>query len=418
MIERANQRNQPTYPASSDPSTPHWRAHAIALAFGTFAVGTDAFVVAGVLPSIASSLRVTTAAAGQLVTVFALAYALASPVLSALTADWSRRTTLVVALAAFAIGNAITAMVPSFTLVLASRVIAAAGAGLFTANATATAAMFSGSRYRGRAIAIVLLGLTSSLVLGAPLGAAIGNAAGWRMTMWFVTLLGLCSGAVILLRLPDVREGERSGLTERLAPLRSPVVLYDLLRAVIIFTGIYIPYTYISVVYAPVTRAEPQWLDALLLSFGVAGTVGNLLAGRMADRLGPVSVMIGAAIGLAATFALVPLVNTAVPSALMAAALSGLFSFALNAPQQHFLISHAAGQKISFVTSLYQSTIYAAVSLSGAVGAIAIRAGLADKLALLAVMPVFLFILMTWFQGRREIRKEGTHALAGIKQRS
>jgi len=391
--------------ASSAGAVPHWRAYAIALAFGTFAVGTDAFVIAGILPSVAASLGVTPAVAGQLVTVFSIAYALASPLLSALTAALSRRTTLVAALTTFTLGNALTALVPSFPLVLMARVVAAAGAGLFAANASATAALLAGGRNRGRAIALTMFGLTSSLVLGAPLGTVIGNALGWRMTMWFVTAVGLLAGAVIFVRLPDVREGGGSGLAERLAPLRSPIVLYDLLRTLIVYVGVYIPYTYISVVYAPVTLIEPLWLGVLLLVFGIAGTVGNLLAGRLSDRLGPERVLMAVSSGLAITFLLVPLLNTVPPTAVIAVALSGLFSFSLTAPQQHLLISHAPGRKISLVTSLFQSTLYAAVSLSAAIGALAIKDGLANALTVLATVPIVLFIAMTWRQSVRQVER-------------
>ncbi len=382
--------------SEASPLSPQWRAHALALAFGTFAVGTDAFVIAGVLPSIADTLHVTPAAAGQLVTVFSLAYAILTPILGALTAEWSRRAALVTALVVFAIGNAITAIVPDFGLVLASRVIAAAGAGLFTANASATAAMLAGPQYRGRAIALVMLGLTSSLIFGAPLGTAVSNLSDWRMTMWLVTALGLLAGVVVLWRLPDVREAGASGLMERFRPLRSRSVQIDLLCTLVVFTGVYIPYTYISVVYAPVTGAQPQWLGAMLLIFGVAGTAGNLLAGRLADRFGPVPVIVGGSLGLAIVFLLVPLLNSTLPSALVVVALSGLFAFSLTTPQQHLLISHAAGGKLSLVTGLYQSAIYAAVSLSGVVGALAIGWGAADRLTLVAVVPIVLAALMTW----------------------
>jgi MFS transporter, DHA1 family, inner membrane transport protein len=301
----------------------------------------------------------------------------------------------------FAIGNAITAIVPDFSLVLASRVIAAAGAGLFTANASATAALLAGPQSRGRAIALVMLGLTSSLVFGAPLGTAVSNLSDWRMTMWLVTALGLLAGVVILWRLPDVRETGASGLMERFRPLRSRAVQIDLVCTLVVFTGVYIPYTYISLVYAPVTSAQPQWLGVMLLVFGVAGTAGNLLAGRLADRFGPVPVIVGGSLGLAVVFLLVPLLNTTLPSALIIVALSGLFAFSLTTPQQHLLISHAAGGKLSLITGLYQSAIYAAVSLSGVIGALAIGWGAADRLTLVAVVPIVLAALMTWQHARK-----------------
>lgn len=386
--------------------SPHWRTHSMQLALGTFAVGTDAFVIAGVLPSIASTLNVSTAPAGQLVTVFSLAYAIAAPILGALTANWSRRTALVVALIVFALGNAVTAVAPDFSLVLLSRVIAAAGAGLFTATASATAAALAGPRNRGRAIARVMLGLTSSLILGAPLGTAISNWSDWRMTMWLVTALGVVAGVVILWRLPGFREGGGSSLAERLSPLRNRQVLIDLLRTLIVFTGVYIPYTYISVVYAPLTQAEPQLLGVLLLVFGVAGTAGNLLAGRLADRVGPLPVIISGSLGLAIVFLFVPLLRDSLPLAVVAVALSGIFSFSLTTPQQHQLISHAPNGKLSLVTSLYQSVLYIAISLSGAIGAAVMQWVTIDRLTVVAACPVLLATLITWLQSRAQLKRQ------------
>ncbi|SPL98143.1 MFS transporter, DHA1 family [[Actinomadura] parvosata subsp. kistnae] len=162
-----------------------WRTHAAVLAFGTFAVGTDGFVVAGILPEIARSLDVSVAAAGQLVTVFSIAYAVLAPVLATLTAGWSRRVVLPAGLALFAVGNVITALAPSYALVLVSRAVAAGGASLYAATASATAAAIAGDERRGRAIAIVMLGLTSSLALGAPLGTAVGRrSAGGPRCGW------------------------------------------------------------------------------------------------------------------------------------------------------------------------------------------------------------------------------------------
>ncbi|MYR55389.1 MFS transporter, partial [Streptomyces sp. SID625] len=199
---------------STDPSEPAagWRGNAALLAFGTFVVGTDAFVVAGVLPDIARSLRLSLGAAGQLVTVFAIAYALGSPLLAALTAHWSRRTVLVTALVVFAAGNAATAVAPDYVTVLAARVVAALGAALYTPNAATTAGALAGDRHRGRAFSVVNIGLTSSLVLGAPLGTAVGESYGWRATMWLVTILPLLVAPLLVLRLPRVRLAVGAGL--------------------------------------------------------------------------------------------------------------------------------------------------------------------------------------------------------------
>lgn len=116
--------------ADSTPTTAgeRWLPHAAVLALGTFAVGTDMFVIAGLLPDISRSLDISLAAAGQLVSVFSFAYALLSPVLAALTTSWSRRRVLVIALCVFAMGNVATALAPTYALALVSRLLAAAGA--------------------------------------------------------------------------------------------------------------------------------------------------------------------------------------------------------------------------------------------------------------------------------------------------
>ncbi|GAA5157183.1 MFS transporter [Pseudonocardia eucalypti] len=374
----------------------HWRGRTAVLALGTFAVGTDAFVIAGVLPAIAGSLGVSLAAAGQLVTVFSLAYALTAVPLGVLTADWPRRRALVVALAAFTVGNVLTALAPDYGLVLASRVIAAAGAALFTATASATAAALAGESHRGRAIAIVMLGITSSLILGAPLGTAIGTVADWRATIWFVTALGLVAAVLVWVLLPAIAApAGSSGLRARLAPLTDRRVLGLLVRSVVIFVGVYLPYTYLSAVYAPATGERGELIALLLLGYGVAGTAGNLLAGTLADRVGPRRVILAATLALAAVFLAVPLARDAgLPIALLAVLVSGWLSFSITTPQQQELVALAPTAQ-SVATSLYQSAIYLAVSLSGVVGGLGLSLLGAAWLAPLAAVLVLAGGVMT-----------------------
>lgn len=383
-----------------EPAT-HWRGRTAVLALGTFAVGTDAFVIAGVLPAIAGSLDVSLAAAGQLVTVFSLAYALTAVPLGVLTADWPRRRALVIALAAFTVGNVLTALAPDYGLVLASRVIAAAGAALFTATASATAAALAGESHRGRAIAIVMLGITSSLILGAPLGTAIGTVADWRATIWFVTALGLVAAVLVWLLLPALAApAGSSGLRARLAPLTDRRVLGLLVRSVVIFVGVYLPYTYLSAVYAPATGERGELIALLLLTYGIAGTAGNLLAGTLADRVGPRRVILTATLALTAVFLAVPLARDAgLPVALLAVLVSGWLSFSITTPQQQELVALTPTAQ-SVATSLYQSAIYLAVSLSGVVGGLGLSLLGAAWLAPLAAALVLAGAVLTWRPAR------------------
>ncbi|WP_064745305.1 MFS transporter [Pseudonocardia acaciae] len=390
-----------------------WKTPAAILAVGTFAVGTDAFVIAGVLPSIASSLGVGLAAAGQLVTVFSLAYALTAPVLGMLTAGWSRRTALVVALAAFTVGNVLTALAPDYGLVLASRVLAAAGAALFTATASATAAGLAGPTHRGRAIAIVMFGITSSLVLGAPLGTAIGGLADWRATLWFVTVLGLVAAVLLRLRLPRLAptrataegtDADATALRQRLAPLADRRVLGLLTRTLVVFTGIYLPYTYLSAVYQPATGDDGNKLALALLLFGVAGTAGNLAAGALADRFDPRRVIVVGTLAPTVALLAVPALRGSMATAVVAVLVTGVLSFTVTTPQQQQLVAMSPGAQ-SVVTSLYQSVLYLAVSLSGVLGGLGLNLVGAAALAPVAAGFVLLASVLSWASGRERVAK-------------
>ncbi|MFI6986415.1 MFS transporter [Embleya sp. NPDC050154] len=384
------------------PGSDHaWRRHAAVLAIGTFVMGTDAFVISGVLPDIADSLHVGIGAAGQLVTVFSIAYALLTPVLTALTTRWSRRTVLVTALIIFAIGNVATAVVPGYWAVLVTRVVAAAGAGLFTANASATASTLAGPAHRGKAISLVMLGITLSLVLGAPLGTVLGNAMGWRATMWCVAALGLLVAPVLLFCLPNIdRVTTRTGLRGGFKPLRSQGLRRQLTITVLAFTGIYIPYTYLSAIFEPATGGgEGGELALLVLAFGIAGTIGNLMAGHLADRRGARRAVLGGLSAIVAVFLVLPALRGSMALAVPAAALTGLVSLAITTPQQQQLIAGWSGPTM-LVTSLYQSSLYAAVALAGAVGAGGLAVIGSLGLAPFAAAFVLLAAALSWHWGR------------------
>ena len=140
------------------------------LALGTFAIGTDAFIIAGVLPEISTNLSSSLGATGLVVSVFSLAYAVGSPVVSSLSIRWRRSTVLIGGLGVFAFANLLSAASPTLGILLASRVLAALAAGLVAPASYALAATFGTSRNRGKNLAVIAAGFTSAMVLGVPIG--------------------------------------------------------------------------------------------------------------------------------------------------------------------------------------------------------------------------------------------------------
>src|SRR5712671_327238 len=172
------------------------------LALGTFAIGTEGFMIAALLVPIATDLRVSVVQAGLLVSIFAFAYATSSPVLTVLTGRVDRRRLLISSMLLFAFLNIGAAMAHSFAALAAARVLLAFAAGLYTPNANALAGALVPAKQRGRAIAVVNGGLTAAIALGVPLGAVVGERFGWRMTFVGVGVLSAIATAGVAHGLP------------------------------------------------------------------------------------------------------------------------------------------------------------------------------------------------------------------------
>ncbi|MET7338686.1 MFS transporter [Nonomuraea sp. NPDC005650] len=361
------------------------------LAAGNFAIGTGMFVTAGLLPPISKDLGISSSAAGQLMTVFALAYAVLSPVLAALTARLSRRTVLLVALGVFVLGNVLTALAPTYALVMATRVVAAAGAAMFTPTASGVANALTEPERRGRALALVMGGLTVATAIGVPLGTWLGSVSGWRSTLWLVVGLGVIGFAWVAAVVPAVRIPASGRLRERLAPLGDRQVLAVLVTQLLMFAAGFTAYTYIGSLF-------DLPLPAVLWAWGIGGIVGNQLGGRFTDLYGPRR-MVLLALGASTVFlALIPVANLALPVALVWAFLWGALGW-LVAPAQQFRTVSVVPGNVPIGLGLLSSAQYVGLFVAGLAGGATLdwygRAGvivLATAFALVAL----LFTLATY----------------------
>lgn len=195
------------------------------LALGTFAVGTDAYVVAGFLPGMADSLHVTESVAGQSATIFAITYAILSPVLASVAARVPRRTLLVTALLVLALANVGSALAPTYLVLMASRVLAAAGAAAYTPNAGAVAAALVRPEQRARALATVVGGLTVATAIGVPLGNLAGQTLDWRVALGLVAMLCTVCAVGVYKVMPALPGNPYLPLRDRLKALRHPGVI-------------------------------------------------------------------------------------------------------------------------------------------------------------------------------------------------
>ncbi|WP_078908548.1 MFS transporter [Streptomyces vietnamensis] len=341
------------------------------LALGSFAIGTDSMVIAGILGPISADLGVSVNAAGQLVTVFALGYALLAPVLATLTARWPRRRLLLTALAVFSAANALSALAPNFSALLATRVLAAAGAALYTPTANAAATTLVAPERRGRALATVLGGMTVATALGVPLGTWVGHAD-WRMTMWLVTFLGVAALAGLTLLLRDLPSPAAApGLRARLAPLRERRVLGAAGTTFTFFLAFQCVYIYLATAVRVATGGDAGRLSLVLLASGLASVAGSWLGGRLVDRIGVRRVLLGGSTVAALAFTALPWLGRSMPGALIYAVATPLAGWAVSVALPHRLASLNPASA-PLLISLNSSALYLGMAAGGVAGSAAI----------------------------------------------
>ena len=343
----------------------------LVLALGMFALGTDSFVVAGVLPEISHTFNINIGAAGQMTTAYAITYALFAPIIAAIAAHIPRKTMLLTSLGIFVVANLITAAAPTFTIAMASRIFAGFGAAMFAPTATGAAATLVPAERRGYALSIVIAGLTSATALGTPIGAAIGALGDWRWTMVFVSVLAAASAIGVGLLLANVPLPPKVTLTQRIEPASDPRVALTLLTTWLYQSGQFVAYTYLTVVFDRAIGHNHAIVAILLVAFGVAGTFSNLAVGRLADAIGNRKLIFTMLIVLTLVLVSLSWAGATLWTAIPALVIWGAVGWGLLAPQQHRLVT-VAPHTAPVVLGLNTSFTYFGITTAGVIGALGI----------------------------------------------
>jgi predicted MFS family arabinose efflux permease len=341
------------------------------LALGIFALGTDSFVVAGVLPEVAHSSHVSIGAAGQMTTIYAMTTGILAPIIATLAARVERKTLLLTGLIVFVLANLGTAIAPTFAMAMATRALAGAAGAAFSTTAISSAAVMVAPGRQGAAIAIVIAGLSLSTALGAPIGALIGGLGDWHWTMVFVAALATSAAIGVAARLSHIPLLPPVSLAQRLAPLSDIRVGLILSSTFLFFTAAFTIYTYLSVVFAGVIGHSPLVLSGLLVLWGAAGTVSTFIVGRLVDTVGNRKVLSTMLTFVAADFALLPWTSGSLWTAVPAIIVWGFCGWGMLVPQQHRIVG-TAPHIAPIVLGLNNSATFLGTTAAGVLGALAI----------------------------------------------
>lgn len=342
------------------------------LALGMFALGTDSFVVAGVLPEIARDFNVSIGAAGQMTTIYAVAIAILAPIIAAVAAHVPRNRLLLAALFIFVIANLGTAIAPNFEIALATRALAGLGAAMFAPTATGAAASIVLPEKRGFALSVVATGMTVSTALGAPIGTLIGGLGDWHWTMVFVSALAALSAFGVAIFLTHTPMPPAISLGKRLAPLADARFGLALTTTFLFFSAAFTIYTYFAVVFGRAIDGNPTVLAGLLVVWGGAGTIANLLSGRLIDAIGPRKVIITMLTLVLANFVLMHWSGASLWTTIPAVLLWGACGWGSSVPQQHRIVG-IAPQIAPLALGLNNSAVFLGTTAAGIIGATSIQ---------------------------------------------
>jgi len=353
----------------------------IALALGGFGIGLTEFVIAGLLPEVAADFHVNEAAAGWLISGYALGVVVGALFLTAAINRLPRKAALLGLMVLFIVGNTVSALAPTYTLMLSGRVLAALAHGAFFGIGSVVAAGMVAPDKKAGAIAIMFTGLTAANVLGVPFGTLLGQALGWRSTFWAIAIIGVLATVGVATLVPKgtgaadpADPAAQGGLRHELRAFRSGQVWLSIVVTVLGFGGMFGAFTYMAFTLTEVSGFASSAVPWLLILFGVGLFAGNALGGRFADRALDRTLIVVLS-GLAVILAVFALVAGNPVGAVIALVLMGAFGFA-TVPGLQMRVMNYAPDAPTLASGANIAAFNVGNALGAWIGGVTITAGL------------------------------------------
>jgi predicted MFS family arabinose efflux permease len=339
------------------------------LALGIFAMVTSEFVVAGLMPQIASGLDVSISQVGYLITAFAVAMAVGGPVLTVFVMRLRPKTALMLLFAMFLAGNVLAAAAPDYPVMVLARLVTGTASMAFFGVAVSISVVLVRPEVRGRAIARVMNGLMLGTLLGLPLATLVGEAYGWRAAFWAISVLTVAAALGTVGWVPALERIASGALRHEIGVFRRRRLWLVLATSLLVIGATFSAFSFLNPILTEISGFGTGAVPLLLVAYGAATVVGNMIVGRLADRHA-LAVLLGGLVlnlGFLTGFALFAHVSAVAVACMLGI---GLVGVTMN-PAMGVRVQRA-GNVGPLVNTIHGSFITGGIIVSSAVGGLAI----------------------------------------------
>lgn len=369
----------------------------------SFVVGMVELIIGGILDLIAEDLNVSVGNVGLLITIFSLIFAVAAPILLVLTAGIERKKLTLISLSIFLLGNIVTVFSPTYTVLFIGRVISALSGSLLIILCLVMAPTLVEARYRGRAIGIVSMGVSGSIVLGIPVGLILGNAFNWRAPFVFIALLTTLSIIGVYVMMDRVEPRPAIPLKNLLSTLKIGKIFSAQLTTFLFMTGHTVLYAYLTPFVKATMGIDGTWISIVYLIFGVAAVSGGGIGGAISDRFGAKPTIFGCIFMFTFVLFAIPYTTFAIPVFLIILVIWGVLSWAITPAVQSYLIV-TSPETADIQQSLNNSALHFGIAFGSLIGSIIIDHSTVESNASVGGIFVILSLFTAIFSVRSNMQ--------------
>lgn len=338
----------------------------------SFVVGLVELILGGILHLVASDLNVTLGQVGLLISIFSFVFAVSGPILLSATAKVERKKLTLITLLVFFFANVLAVASTGYTMLLLARVISAMSAALLISLCVTIASNIVTEQYRARAIGIVFMGVSASLVLGVPLGLMLGNAFGWRAPFLFIVILTAISFLCVYFFMEEIAPKPGIPLKEQLKTLKNSKIVFIQLTSFLFLAGHLTLYAYLTPFLQMTLGLEGNWISLMYLIFGIAAIIGGGIGGMLSDRFGPKKTIVGVISVFAVSIFAIPFTTSVMPLFIGVMMVWSMLSWAITPAMQSYLIA-SAPESSDIQQSLNNSALHFGIAFGSMIGGVVIE---------------------------------------------